>query len=139
MRLADRELHHVVLAELIAAELAADAALMHDQDAIADADHLFHVAGNHQHGDAGVGEGADQAVDLALGADIDAARRLVEQHDIRRHRQPFGKHDLLLVAARQGAGHARDRWRPDVEPPGLLLGRCLLAIVIHEIGNGKMR
>src|SRR3982074_1973868 len=32
---ADSELHHIVLAELIAAELAADLALMHDEDAIA--------------------------------------------------------------------------------------------------------
>src|SRR4051812_9204523 len=114
-RLADGELHHIVLTELIAAELAADLAFMHDEDAIAHTDHLFHVARYHQHSTARVGEGAYQTIDFALGPAVDSPGRLIEQHDIRRHRQPFGKHALLLVAARQRPRHARDRWCPDVE------------------------
>ena len=43
----------------------------------------------------------DQAVDLGLRADVDPARRLVEDEDLRSGRQPAGQHDLLLVAARQ--------------------------------------
>ena len=54
-----------------------------------------------------VGEDAHQVVDLALRADVDAARRLVEDDHPRPHRQPFGEHDLLLVAARQGADRRR--------------------------------
>ena len=81
--LADRQLQHIMLAELAAVKEAADRALMHHGDAVADADHLLHVAGDHQDGDAGVGERAHQLVDLALGADVDAARRLVEDHDLR--------------------------------------------------------
>ena len=50
-----------------------------------------------------VGQLAHQLVDLALGADVDAARRLVEDHQLRPHRQPLGQHHLLLVAARQRA------------------------------------
>ena len=38
-------------------------------------------------------------VDLELGADVDAARRLVEDEDRRLGHQPLGEHDLLLVAA----------------------------------------
>src|ERR1700730_16662025 len=46
---ADGELHHIMLAELLAVKSAADLSLMHDQDAVADANDLFHVTGNHQH------------------------------------------------------------------------------------------
>ena len=49
----------------VALEEAADPALVHDRDAVADADHLLHVAGDHQDGDAGVGQPAHQLVDLA--------------------------------------------------------------------------
>ena len=58
-------------------------AFAHHHDAVADADHLLHVARDHQDGDAGIGQPAHQAVDLRLRADIDAARRLVEDHDLR--------------------------------------------------------
>ena len=50
----------------------------------------------------------DQVVDLALGADIDAARRLVEQQHARPCGQPFADDDLLLIAARQRARRLLD-------------------------------
>ena len=50
---ADGELEHVVLAELGPLEEAADGALVHDGDAVAHADHLLHVAADHQNGDPG--------------------------------------------------------------------------------------
>ena len=55
-----------------------------------------------------VGEPAHQAIDFGLGADVDAARRLVEDDDLGLHGQPLGEHDLLLVAARERAGALRD-------------------------------
>ena len=71
----------------------------------------------------GVGQLAHQPVDLALRADVDAARRLVEDHHPGLHRQPLGQHDLLLVAARQGADDAcRSR------PSGCRARRCALAL-----------
>ena len=42
-----------------------------------------------------------EPVDLGLGADVDAAGRLVEQQDAAVAQQPAGQHDLLLVAAGQ--------------------------------------
>src|SRR3954447_13989312 len=69
---------HIVLREVGAVEKSSHATLMHHGDAIADADDLLHVARDHQDGDAGISQRAHQAIDLALGADIDAARRLVE-------------------------------------------------------------
>ena len=53
------------------------------------------------------GELAQPRVNLALGADVDAARRLVEQQQPRLAEDLLGQHDLLLVAAGQRAD--RDR------------------------------
>ena len=61
------------------------------------------------------GEPVDDRVDLVLGADVDAARRLVEDEDRRLRHQPLGEHDLLLVAARQAL-----RRRPSIEPALML-------------------
>ena len=49
-------------------------------------------------------EPAHEIVDAGLGADVDAAGRLVEDQDARLDREPLGQHDLLLVAAGQEAG-----------------------------------
>ena len=49
------------------------------------------------------GERAQQPVDLGAGADVDAARRLVDDQEPRLHRQPFREQHLLLVAAREVA------------------------------------
>ena len=50
------------------------------------------------------GEVVEKPVDLALGADVDAARRLVEDQDVGVAREPLGDDDLLLVAAGEVAG-----------------------------------
>ena len=47
----------------------------------------------------------EQPVHLGLGADVDAAGRLVDDQQRRAAGQPLAEHDLLLVAAGQG----RDR------------------------------
>ncbi len=47
-------------------------------------------------------------MDLGAGADIDAARRLVEDEDSRRAHQPSAEQDLLLVAAAQPADRRLD-------------------------------
>ena len=60
------------------------------------------------------GELANAGVNLALGADVDAARRLVEQQSRGSAEHFLGEHDLLLIAARQ---------RADREPPARPGGR----------------
>ena len=60
-----------------------------------------------QHADAARSEVGDHLVDLRLGADVDAARRLVEDEHFELPRQPARQHHLLLVAARQ---LARPSW-----------------------------
>ena len=60
---------------------AGDLALVHDHDPVAHAQHLRHLGRDHQHGDALAGQLGDQPMDLGLGADVDAARRLVQDQD----------------------------------------------------------
>ena len=50
-------------------------------------------------------EPAHQRVDLGLGADVDAAGRLVHDQDPRLGLQPLAEDDLLLVAAGELADH----------------------------------
>ena len=48
------------------------------------------------------GQLGDDSVNLGLGADVNAARRFVENDNFRVVQQPFGQHHFLLVAAAQG-------------------------------------
>ena len=57
------------------------------------------------------GQLAHQPVDLGLGADVDALRRLVEDQHARLRRQPAGQRDLLLVAAGEVADRRVERRR----------------------------
>ncbi len=64
---------------------------------------------------AGVGQRPHHVVDFALGADVDAAGRLVEDDGTRPHRQPLRQYDLLLVAAGERAHGRRDPRGADAE------------------------
>ena len=76
----------------------------HDDDAVADADDLRQVGRDDEDRDAAVGEIVDDRIDLRLGADIDAARRLVEdQRPSAAVCKQARQQHLLLVAAGQRA------------------------------------
>ena len=94
------------------------AACAHDDDAVGEAQQLGELGGDHQDGDAGGGQLLDQPVDLELGADVDAAGRLVQDQDARLARQPAGEHDLLLVAAGELAHLLLDAGRADAPGGG---------------------
>jgi len=72
-----------------------------DTPAIGDNADLGQIGRDHHHRIAFIGEPLDQFVDLDDGADIDAARRLIENDQIRILHQRFGNRHFLLVAARQ--------------------------------------
>ena len=69
-----------------------DAALVHHRDAVADADHLLHVARDHQDGDAGIGQPAHQPVDLR------SSRRHRCRASARRRSRPCGVIDSHLAS-----------------------------------------
>ena len=59
------------------------AAFAHDQDAVAHREHLGQVRADQDDRHSPRGQLVDQLVDLGLGADVDAASRLVEDQDLR--------------------------------------------------------
>ena len=120
-----------------ARELRDDAALAHDQHAVAHAEHFGQFAGDHQDGDALRGEFAHQPMDLRLGADVDAARRLVEDQQLRLVGEPFAEHDLLLVAAGKPARDLLERTRPDVELLDAVVGEPALGGAVDEAEAGQ--
>ena len=88
-----------------AAELAGNAAAPQHQDPVGQTEQLGEVGGDDDDPEPLAGQVADHLVELALGADIDALGRLVEDQHLGLGEQPAGEQHLLLVAARQG----RDR------------------------------
>src|SRR5271165_7443714 len=80
-----------------AVEFGDRASLAQDDDPVAQANELRHLARGDENAEPAVGERADAGVDLALGADVDAARRLVEQQEARLPKDLLGEDDLLLV------------------------------------------
>jgi hypothetical protein len=71
---------------------------------VADEPDLAQLAGEHDDGRAGVGQLADQVVDLVLGADVDAPGRVEQQQGPEPGGQPAADGQLLLVAAGQAPG-----------------------------------
>ena len=71
-------------------------------------------------------------VELGLGRDVDAARRLVEQEHAALAEQPPREHDLLLVAAREQARDPVDVVRDGVERAQLLADLLALGATLSS-------
>ena len=121
-----------VLGDAVAFEFANDAAVIKHQHAVAAADQFVIVGRIEQDRRAGIGQPPQQLIDLLLGADIDAARRIVEQDDARLAHQPFGDDHLLLVAARQRADRYVEAGRLDVEQLHHLVDQPLLLVAVDD-------
>ena len=96
----------------LALERRGDAAVAQHEHAVGDVDELGQVARIEEDGVALGGEVAHQLENLALGADIDAAGRIVEQQDARLGQQHLAEDHLLLVAAGERAGELLRGARP---------------------------
>src|SRR5215831_20556936 len=88
---------------------------VHHGDAVADTENLFQVAADDDHRRAVGGQLIDQFVNLALRADVDAARRLVEDDHLQFPQQPLRQYDLLLVAAAELRNRRLDRRSLDAQ------------------------
>ena len=93
-----------------------DLAIAHDEDAVAEADRLLESVGSQNDREALTGEGANEFVDLLLRADVEAARRVIEDEDSGLGVQPFRQNDLLLVAAGEVEAERIDAGRADFQP-----------------------
>ena len=85
--------------QLVVRPLLDDLAVLEDDDQIGIADRRQPV-GDDERG-AAVQEPPQRTLDLALGADVDRARRLVEDQDARIGEERAGERDQLALAERQ--------------------------------------
>ena len=86
--------------DVLARQLGADPPAPQHDDACRQTGELVGVGRAHDDRGAGGRGLVDEAVDVGLGADVDALGRLVEHEHARLDTQPPGHHDLLGVAAR---------------------------------------
>ena len=80
-------------------ELGHQPSLPHDQDPVADPQHLRQLRGDHQHAHPVARELDEQVMHFGLGGHVDAPGGLVHDQHRGLAAQPLGQHDLLLVAA----------------------------------------
>src|SRR5471030_3319858 len=94
-----------------------DAAGAHDGDTVADQHQLAQVARDDQQALALARQVGQQMIDVELGADVDAAGGLVEQHHRHVAVQPARHDDFLLVAAGQFGDRLRAVAAAYAQPP----------------------
>ena len=80
---------------------------------------------------------AHQAVNFGLGADVDAAGGLVEDHHLGSHGEPFAEDDFLLVAAAEIESQRFGAGRFDVERANLLGRRFAFPIAADQERGGE--
>src|SRR5690606_16877878 len=96
--------HHRLLVQVVAGEDPRHHAAPHDRHTVREPEDLGELAGDQHDRDAALEELGDVEVDLPLGAHVDPAGGLVEDHDVRVGEHHLRQHHLLLVAARQRLG-----------------------------------
>ena len=101
---AQGRLHDRLLVQSITLDLIDDSALIEHQHAVGEVNEFGNLGRVEQHRAAGFRESAHQQIDFMLGADVDAPRRIIKKKCPALGEEPFSKGDLLLVAARKGAG-----------------------------------
>src|ERR1700680_583243 len=116
--------HYRLLRGVAALEQTGLMSLAHHQHPIGQQQKLRHLRSDHDNAEPLPGQFEDQLVDFLLGADIDAARRLVEQQDTRVGGEPFADDDLLLIAARKRRDQLIDARASHREPPDDIVGQC---------------
>ena len=79
-------------------KLSDDAVVFDEQDAVAVFDHLRQFGGDEDHAAARVREAGDRSGDVALGMDVHAVGRVIEQQDLRMALKRLADNDFLLVA-----------------------------------------
>src|SRR5437763_11452117 len=116
----------LLLRNLGAAQFRHRAPVAHDDDARASLDQLLQLRRDHQHAQALGGQLVDERLDFALRAHVNAARRLVEDEELRVLAEPAREQNLLLVAARKLTNLLLRARSLDAEPTHIILDHLVL-------------
>src|SRR5215212_2894822 len=93
-----KHLHQLVLGDLLSREQPGHGSVPQDDHAVAALRDLFQLRGDQDNPEALYREVVHELLYLRLGADVDAAGRLIKDEDLRVHAQPARQKHLLLVA-----------------------------------------
>ncbi len=115
-----------------AREFPDDAALVHHENPVAHAEHLFEFGGDDDDGCALFGEPVQKPVDFDLGADIDAAGWFVQDEDFRARIQPARQQHLLLVAAAERSDDGIDAGGLDVKLSDIAFGQRAFFVAVDH-------
>src|SRR3984957_2579506 len=124
--------HQDFLCRLGAGDLPCDASLAHRHNAIRHRQNFRQLRRNDDDRDAGLRHVDEEIVDLHLGADVDAARRFVDNQDFWPERQPARQHDLLLIAARELARRLFRARHADRQELAELVDQYVLLALVDE-------
>src|SRR6266478_3527402 len=137
-RMMHSQSHDVLLRQLRPRQMPGDASLAHHTGPVADVADFDLLGRNHQRRRAFGDQPVDQRKNLGLGADIDAAGRLVENKQPCAGCEPFSDHDLLLIAAGQQADRLPRARRRDPELPDQAIGGALRAARIEHAARKQL-
>src|SRR6202020_553525 len=98
---------------------------------------LWQFRRNHEHRHALYGQLGDKLVDLRLGTDVDAARWLVEDENLRLGHQPARDQDFLLIAAGKIDDRLFEIRRSNAQAVLLLLTERLNLALVDESRRGE--
>src|SRR5262245_49238132 len=110
-----RVFQDLFLRSLLRVKLRDDAPAAHHQNPIRHPQQFGQVGRDHDDGRARFGKLIDLAINFRPRRDVDAARRFVEQEDLRVGEEPPREQRLLLVAAAQTSHGFRGGGRPDAQ------------------------
>ena len=127
-----------VFADIVNAELADQVTFAQNQNAACETDDFRQVAREQNDGMSFFRILQDRVMDDLFGADVDAARRFVEYHDVGVRRQPLGEQHLLLIAAGQAADKSFRVIRMDRQRFNLLLDDRLVSGGMIERSAGQI-
>ena len=132
---------HAVLGDLGARQRADDGAIAQDDDPVRTLHDLLELRRDQNDRQPRFGQIADQALDLGLGADVDAARWIVEEQHPWLEAQDAGEQDLLLVSAGQLADPLIGARRLDPQAAHERLDERVLPALRDEPGarDGRQR
>ena len=80
----------------------------------------------------------EESVDFRLCAHINSAGGFIDNETFRLRREPFGNHDLLLIAAAQKTNPLLLNGRPDVQPLHKTLDEIALRFLMIDCARASL-
>src|SRR6185312_3205903 len=124
--MAERQVQDLLLRCICAIENADNPTFMHHSNAIAHAQDLRQLRGNHEHSHTLRREIADERMNLGFRADIDSLGRLIQDQNRWIRSEPAAQRNFLLITARKSTHGSVQRRSLDSESVKVFAGDASL-------------